>query len=514
LTILMEHPEVVQSAVLQAANSFVSPYLREREPAIFDPARVEQEAPEWKQEMIELHGPTHGEDYWRALLQLTLTETISQPNYSPAALNQVQQPVLVIQGQEDRVNAPDQHAQIIAAHLPYAELWSPAGVGHNVHLEALLEWIRRVEDFLDRRGEQANEALYRLRRDRYADKRSPIFQVHAQSIAGEPGKLELMGEVLYADQRQAALEAARTAQAGKLISVENVKVLLDERTPWALVNRPVDDLRLEPRSTTERVSQALLGEIVRVLRTGREWSQVLLERHHYLGWIHTNALHLCSREEAAAYQAACRVRVLAELLPAWSEEREGARREAGKLPFGVRLPVEEQKDGKTQVRLPDGRLWWAESLGLLPLERSPTPNTAGIAFTLNLMRRFTGVPYMWGGRTPFGFDCAGFTGTFWDFLGLNLPRDADQQYQAGQPVDSRPEPGDLLFFSRKTQEPVDERQEGRFASITHVAVSLGGEEMIHANATAWGVSTHSMNPSSPRYRAWLQEHLIGIRRFR
>ncbi len=47
LVVLMEHPEVVQSAVPQAANAYVSPDLVEKEPAIFDPERVAREAPAW-----------------------------------------------------------------------------------------------------------------------------------------------------------------------------------------------------------------------------------------------------------------------------------------------------------------------------------------------------------------------------------------------------------------------------------------------------------------------------------
>jgi pimeloyl-ACP methyl ester carboxylesterase len=65
LVVLMEHPEVVQSAVLQAANAYVSQDLVEREPAIFDPERVERESPGWKDSMIALHGATHGPEYWR-----------------------------------------------------------------------------------------------------------------------------------------------------------------------------------------------------------------------------------------------------------------------------------------------------------------------------------------------------------------------------------------------------------------------------------------------------------------
>jgi pimeloyl-ACP methyl ester carboxylesterase len=102
--------------------------------------------------MINLHSEVNGKEYWRELLWLTMKEIISEPNYSPAELAQVDRPTLVIMGAEDKVNAPDEHAQYIANNIPNAELWIPEKTGHNVHLERREEWIANVLDFLERRG--------------------------------------------------------------------------------------------------------------------------------------------------------------------------------------------------------------------------------------------------------------------------------------------------------------------------------------------------------------------------
>jgi pimeloyl-ACP methyl ester carboxylesterase len=56
-------------------------------------------------------------------------------------------------GSEDTVNAPDEHAQYIANNIPEAELWIPEKTGHNVHLEGRDEWLVKVLDFLERRGQ-------------------------------------------------------------------------------------------------------------------------------------------------------------------------------------------------------------------------------------------------------------------------------------------------------------------------------------------------------------------------
>lgn len=152
LVTLMEYPAVVQTCVLQAANAFVTSYLIEREPVVFDPERVAREDPGWMNEMIRLHGEVNGREYWRELLTLTLKEIISEPNYAPEDLARVERPALVIMGAEDKVNAPDKHAQYIANHIPGAELWIPEETGHNVHKEREREWVEKVLDFLERRG--------------------------------------------------------------------------------------------------------------------------------------------------------------------------------------------------------------------------------------------------------------------------------------------------------------------------------------------------------------------------
>lgn len=152
LVTLLEHPEIVQTCIPQAANAYVTRYLIEREPVYFDANRIAREQPDWQNEMIALHGEANGRDYWRDLVWLTMKETIAEPNYSPAELHRVDRPVLVIMGANDKTNAPDEHAQYIASNIPHAELWIPENTGHNVHMERREEWIEKVLNFLNRRG--------------------------------------------------------------------------------------------------------------------------------------------------------------------------------------------------------------------------------------------------------------------------------------------------------------------------------------------------------------------------
>jgi cell wall-associated NlpC family hydrolase len=90
---------------------------------------------------------------------------------------------------------------------------------------------------------------------------------------------------------------------------------------------------------------------------------------------------------------------------------------------------------------------------------------------------FVNVPYLWGGRAGFGFDCSGFTSTIYQVHGITLPRDADAQAadSQGRPVDqSALQPGDLLFYSHGSKDPDNPD------AIYHVAMYSGNGEMIEA----------------------------------
>ena len=152
LLVGVEHPEVTQTCIPQAANAYVTRYLVEREPVVLDADYVAKNNPDMMNEMISIHSATNGQNYWRDLLWMTMKEIISEPNYSPAELARVNVPMLVIMGAQDTVNAPDEHAQYIAQHVPNAELWIPENTGHNVHQEREREWLEKVLGFLERRG--------------------------------------------------------------------------------------------------------------------------------------------------------------------------------------------------------------------------------------------------------------------------------------------------------------------------------------------------------------------------
>ena len=117
-----------------------------------------------------------------------------------------------------------------------------------------------------------------------------------------------------------------------------------------------------------------------------------------------------------------------------------------------------------------------------------------VARLLNIAMRFGGVPYVWGGETPAGFDCSGFVQYVFRQIGINLPRTADVQYELGRKVlPTELQPGDLVFF--ETYEP----------GASHNGIYVGDGNFIGANSGT-GVAVASL--ASPY---WSSRYL-GARR--
>ncbi len=79
-------------------------------------------------------------------------------------------------------------------------------------------------------------------------------------------------------------------------------------------------------------------------------------------------------------------------------------------------------EGWLQVRLPDKRSAWIQSSDVIS-DTKPL----SIPQSIELAKRFLGIPYLWGGSSSFGFDCSGFTQMLVRARGIIMPRDADKQ---------------------------------------------------------------------------------------
>ena len=123
----------------------------------------------------------------------------------------------------------------------------------------------------------------------------------------------------------------------------------------------------------------------------------------------------------------------------------------------------------------------------LPVPPSSTLGGQAVA----IAEQYLGVPYVWGGASPSGFDCSGFVAYVYGQMGVSLPHHAAAQYGAGFPVSRDAlEPGDLVFFK----------------GLGHVGIYIGGGQFVHAPHTGDVVKISSLSDS------WYAATWYGARR--
>jgi len=116
----------------------------------------------------------------------------------------------------------------------------------------------------------------------------------------------------------------------------------------------------------------------------------------------------------------------------------------------------------------------------------PSPYGGVVSIAL----QYLGVPYVWGGSTPTGFDCSGFTSFVYAQVGVTLPHNAAAQYSYGVPVSrDQLEPGDLVFFD----------------GLGHVGLYIGNGEFVHAPHTGDVVKISPL-------AGWYDSTYVGARR--
>jgi len=113
---------------------------------------------------------------------------------------------------------------------------------------------------------------------------------------------------------------------------------------------------------------------------------------------------------------------------------------------------------------------------------------------------YLGVPYVWGGETPRGFDCSGFTRYVFAKNGIRLPRVSRDQAKVGDrvmPALGALRVGDLLFFAQD------------YSRIDHVAIYIGDDRIIHATSSGGQVRYDDLRSDRG---AWFVDHMVAARR--
>lgn len=205
-------------------------------------------------------------------------------------------------------------------------------------------------------------------------------------------------------------------------------------------------LRFESSDKSELVSQVLYGEIFKVLEVQKKWSKIRLDFDGYEGWIDNKQYQIITKEDFEN---------LKNLSPRYTSDL-------------VDFVTTQEKQLYT---IPLGSSIQNASFLTHSFEGRYTENKQAKHKLSETALIYLNSPYLWGGKTPFGIDCSGFTQMVYKLNGHLLLRDASQQATQGEVLSfiEECEPGDLAFF---------DNHEG---VIVHVGILLADNYIIHAH---------------------------------
>lgn len=192
---------------------------------------------------------------------------------------------------------------------------------------------------------------------------------------------------------------------------------------YGVCNLGIVPIRLEPTDTSEMVTQALYGDFFKVLEQRKKWSRIRFAYDKYEGWI-DNKQYLEIEEEQYQILSQSDINLSKDLIQFVSDEANSIY----PIPLGSDLNCLDLLNQKFE--------------GNKIIEKSDKSNIIDTSFL------YLNTPYLWGGKTPFGIDCSGFTQMVYKLNGYHLLRDASQQATQGVALSfiEESEPGDLAFF--------------------------------------------------------------------
>lgn len=205
-------------------------------------------------------------------------------------------------------------------------------------------------------------------------------------------------------------------------------------------------VRSEKDDRSEIVTQLLYGDTYTLLDVQKKWSKIRIDFDQYEGWIANNqAFHIPEKD----WKLACKATNV----------------------YSTDLISYCSQKNKTLFSIPLGSN--LNALEILNHEHDGNQNSQQNSreILINTAYMYLNAPYLWGGKTPFGIDCSGFTQMVYKINGHALKRDAFQQAEQGQTLSfiEESKAGDLAFFDNSD------------GAIVHVGILLPNHKIIHAH---------------------------------
>lgn len=215
---------------------------------------------------------------------------------------------------------------------------------------------------------------------------------------------------------------------------------------YGIAQLSVASLRENPSDASQQTSQVLYGELFKVLEVRKKWSRIRLAFDKYEGWLDNNQFVFCEEEDYKTYskQSPILSNNLVDFITLSNDQL---------------MPVSQGININTITLLNH------------KFDGTYVEGKQGKNKLVETALTYLNAPYQWGGKTPFGIDCSGFTQMVYKLNGYMLKRDAYQQATQGEALSfiEESEPGDLAFF---------DNEEGK---ITHVGIIMKDNFIIHAH---------------------------------
>lgn len=351
--------------------------------------------------------------------------------------------------------------------------------------------------------EKVNSILKEIKEKFAPDKRVAVFNIESSEL---DDKVLLKGDT---NLPQAKSELIKLFAQSKIKVGDKIEILPSENLggkKFGVINLSAANLRLKPDHPAELVTQSILGTPIKVLKKGEDGFYLVQTPDGYISWLDNDGFALMDESELKNWLSSQKIIYTKVYGFSYSEADENSQ-SVSDLVEGNLLKIIGEENNFFLINYPDGRVAYvkkdeAKLFNDWYKALNPTGETI-----LNTAYHFMGIPYLWGGTSTKGMDCSGFTKTVYFLNGIILSRDASQQVNTGELVDTKDgwqnlQAGDLLFFGRKANADKKER-------ITHVAIYIGDGDFIHA---AGRVKINSFNPSKTYFSDYRKSGFIRAKR--
>jgi len=264
------------------------------------------------------------------------------------------------------------------------------------------------------------------------------------------------------------------------------------KTGVAFVTASALRLRSEPNTASATLDYAHQGEVVVLVEKVGDWYKVIFDLK--TGYVHKNHLKVASRGNAElgygrVNGSRVNIRsgpgtgysVLTQAVAGNKAYIIGINNGWYKIIFGntigyirsdyldlTEIPYENRDSSKKPLFFRGGK-----STGVTPSPEALNGTSDLRQKIVATAKQYIGVPYLWGGTTPSGFDCSGFVQYVYQRHGISLPRTSKEQWTVGTAISkSALQPGDLVFFANTYT-----------TGISHLGIYIGNNQFIHASSS-------------------------------